>query len=214
MALASADFFVGGPAKSADILQFYNLLTGTMTDQPVILANTLRAGGSGGTGAVPFQVDGVAGLAVNLVEFRLLPTDAIPTVCFDFSGNIRMGPGGAGALDTLISRVGGNLVVTSGADLYLRSAAGGTVHMDQSSLVVADTLTGNLVSGVVGLQTQNGFIYLNSAGTSYLAYDGTYLYLQGAYFRMLTIPGFATGDKYLVVNSAGVVHASALGPVS
>ena len=56
MPLDTTNFHAQGPVKSVDLMQFYNLFTGVMTDQPVTHANTLTVGGSQGVTSVPLRV--------------------------------------------------------------------------------------------------------------------------------------------------------------
>ena len=53
MPLNSSNFVLNGHAASADLMQFVNLLTGVMTDQPVTITNTLTATTHLGNGTVP-----------------------------------------------------------------------------------------------------------------------------------------------------------------
>lgn len=74
--LDATSFIFDGPIKSTDMMQFVNLLTGAMSDQPVTISNTLSVGGDQARAAVPLKVYGSPGHQGDLIE--IYPSRAEP----------------------------------------------------------------------------------------------------------------------------------------
>jgi hypothetical protein len=66
--LDATNFVFEGPIKSTDLMQFVNLLTGAMSDQPVTISNILSVGGAQGSVPVPLKIYGAPGHIGNLIE--------------------------------------------------------------------------------------------------------------------------------------------------
>jgi hypothetical protein len=111
MPLSAINFYAGGPIKAVDMLQFYNLFTGAMTDQPVTFANALMVGGSQAVGTVPLRVNSVAFGTANIVESRAVPGDTYPVFSVGRDGTVRLGAGGATAQDASVARAVGALIL-------------------------------------------------------------------------------------------------------
>lgn len=153
MPLNATNFFPGGPIKAADMLQYYNLFTGVMLDQPVTFANTLQIGGSQSTGSVPFRVSSVAAGTANVIEVRTLPTDANPVLAIARTGPISLGAGGGSALDASLTRSGVNEITASG-----------TFKATTVSVVAGDL---TLTAGVLHLGGATGVIAGGTVSTNF-----------------------------------------------
>lgn len=105
MPLDATNFHVLGPVKSADLLQFYNLNTGVMLDQPVTFRNALSIGGNQGLTTVPLKVYGATGQNTNLIDLYSDRTQAQPGFGLSAIGSLAWGPGGTAPQDTYLSRI-------------------------------------------------------------------------------------------------------------
>jgi hypothetical protein len=105
MALNATNFVSKGPVLHADMLQFYNLFTGVMSDQPVTFRNTLNVGGNQTTSTVPLKLYGAVGQTSHLIDLYADPGQAQPGFGFGAIGTFGWGPGGTGAQDTFLSRI-------------------------------------------------------------------------------------------------------------
>jgi hypothetical protein len=105
MPLDATNFHVLGPVKSVDLLQFYNLATGVMTDQPVTQRNALSIGGNQGQTTVPLKVYGATGQNTNLIDLYVDRTAAQPGFGLTATGTFAWGPGGTAPQDTYMSRI-------------------------------------------------------------------------------------------------------------
>lgn len=110
------------PIAAAAVLQFYNLLTGAITDQPVTLRNRTALGGNQGTTDNTLTLAGVT--AQSGLQLRLLKLlgDANPSFGVSIDGVISFGPGGASATDTTISRFAANFL-SMGSGIVVTQAA-------------------------------------------------------------------------------------------
>lgn len=104
MSLDATNFHPQGPVKSVDLMQFYNLFTGVMTDQPVAFSNSLTVGGNQGLTTVPLRLYGATGQNTDLIDLYADHTQALPGFGINAPGRLAWGPGG-GAQDTFLSRV-------------------------------------------------------------------------------------------------------------
>jgi hypothetical protein len=152
MALAAVTS--GSNATALSVQQIINLLTGVMTDQPVYVANTIRAGGPGATTFAAFlggiasgTVPGSGAHAVG--EFLLDVTNQIFRMC-----TVAGSPGTWVAVGTQTDLTAGDyvLLVAGGAS----SVAGATGkaadagHQHPAKVNPAGGYTGNLFWGQLG----------------------------------------------------------------
>ena len=105
MPLDAVNFHPLGPVKSTDLQQFYNLLTGVMSDQPITQRNALSIGGNQGMTTVPLKVYGALGQNTNLLDLYVDRTAPQPGFGLSAIGTFAWGPGGAAPQDTFMSRI-------------------------------------------------------------------------------------------------------------
>jgi hypothetical protein len=103
--LSAVNFVNKGPVLHNDLLQFYNLFTGTMVDQPVTFRNTLVVGGNQGSTTVPLRIYGAVGQTGDLLDLYVDPSHAQASFGFGASGNFAWGPGGVAPQDTFLTRI-------------------------------------------------------------------------------------------------------------
>jgi hypothetical protein len=177
MPLSVVDVAPGLVIKAAHITQFYSLLTGAMTDQPVTFANTLTVGGSQSAASVPLRAASVAAGTANVFEVRTLPTDANPVLSVSRTGVLSFGAGGGTAVDATITRTAPGILTVSGLTINTLNVTGNTVLggvltvIGGASVGGAFTMSGdaqvigNLTVGAGGLNV-NGPIVFNGATTA------------------------------------------------
>lgn len=181
MPLDSTNFVIRGPVKSTDMLQFVNLFTGVMVDQPVTFRNTLQIGGNQGTTTVPLKLFGAPGQNTNLIDLYPDRTSAQPSFGFSAIGSFAWGPGGTAPQDTFLSRI----AVQNG---HTSDTAGVFINplMEiQQSLIVgttlivrgASTLTGDVAIGS-NINMGAGRINLGAAYISQYAPDLSYAFVS------------------------------------
>jgi len=127
--LTATNFITKGPVLHADLLQFYNLFTGVMTDQPITFKNTLGVGGNQGATTVPLKLYGAVGQTTHLMDLYADTTQTQPGWGIAALGGMGWGPSGGAAQDTFLSRVAtqnGHASDTSGLLIspYLEVAGG------------------------------------------------------------------------------------------
>ena len=105
MPLSAVNFVTKGPVMHADLLQFYNLFTGVMTDQPITFPNVVSIGGSQGNTTVPLKLYGAAGQTTHLFDLYADHSASQPGWGMAALGQMGWGPGGAASIDTTLSRV-------------------------------------------------------------------------------------------------------------
>lgn len=105
MPLDAVNFHPLGPVKSNDLLQFYNLVTGVMQDQPITFRNALSIGGNQGLTTVPLKVYGAVGQNTNLIDLYVDRSAPQPGFGLSALGIFGWGPGGAAPQDTFMSRI-------------------------------------------------------------------------------------------------------------
>jgi len=133
--LDTTNFHPQGPVKSVDMMQFYNLFTGVMTDQPVTFSNTLTLGGNQSVSTVPLRVYGAIGQNTNLIDLYADKNQAQPGFGFSAAGRFGWGPGGASPQDTFLSRLGtqnGHASDTPGLFITPALETSGYIQMDGS----------------------------------------------------------------------------------
>jgi hypothetical protein len=104
--LTAVDFVPKGPVKSADLIQFYNLFTGVMVDQPVTFSNALLVGGNQGQTTVPLKLFGAVGQTNHLIDLYGDRSQGQPGWGTDAKGTFSWGPGGAAPQDSFLGRIG------------------------------------------------------------------------------------------------------------
>jgi len=153
--LDTTNFHPQGPVKSVDMMQFYNLFTGVMTDQPVTFSNTLTLGGNQSVSTVPMRVYGAIGQNTDLIDLYADKNQSQPGFGLSAAGRFAWGPGGASPQDTFLSRIGTQNGHAS----------------DTPGLLINPTLevTGNVVAGgtisALGYNFTNGATLTGPAGT-------------------------------------------------
>ena len=78
MALSATGIVAGQGARAAQLSQFYDLLTGIMTDQPVTLKNILSLGGNQSVGSHLLTLTGVASQTGDYL--RVMPDGAVTPI--------------------------------------------------------------------------------------------------------------------------------------
>ena len=106
------------PIAAAHITQFYNLLTGAMTDQPVNLRNRVTLGGNQVATDNTLTLVGITAQTGYQQRSLKVVGDANPTFAWDVNGKISWGAGGASAPDTLLERVSAALLKLTGSLIY------------------------------------------------------------------------------------------------
>lgn len=105
MPLDTTNFHPLGPVKSIDLLQFSDLLTGVMLDQPITFRNALTIGGNQGLTTVPLKVYGATGQNTNLIDLYLDRTQSQAGFGLSAIGALAWGPGGTAPQDTYLTRI-------------------------------------------------------------------------------------------------------------
>jgi hypothetical protein len=190
MPLNATNFVALGPVKSVDMKQFYDLLTGTMTDQPVTFRNGLSIGGNQNVATVPLKLYGAPGQTTNLLDLYVDRTAAQPGFGFSAIGSFGWGPGGAAALDTFMSRIAqqnghaddtAGILINPGLEVVGPSKFG-------SSVVIAGALTAgslNVSGGGLGTIGATRINFSPSAFIQAYGPDNTYIELP----KLTVTPG-------------------------
>jgi hypothetical protein len=194
MPLSAVNFVPQGPIKSADLIQFFNLFTGTMTDQPVTFKNTLTVGGNQGVSSAPLRVQGVSAQTANFVEVRLLAADAQPAFIVNPTGTLGWGPGGGTAVDATLSRSGVGILTVSGAGAAVAQFNG--VSAAVNYLNIGNAITGN--SPFIQALGADGNVAARiiSKGTAGVQIEG------GTGIILLAAPAGGTPVNYLQIQNA------------
>jgi hypothetical protein len=134
--LDTSNFHAQGPVKSTDLMQFYNLFTGVMTDQPVAHSNSVAVGGNQGLTTVPLRVYGAVGQNTNLIDLYADKTQAQPGFGLSAAGRFGWGPGGISPQDTFLSRIGIQSGPTDTPGLFIAPSltVNGTLTLQAGSL--------------------------------------------------------------------------------
>lgn len=116
MALSSSGITAGAsPISAAQNIQYFNALTGVMTDQPITIKNTLSVGGGDeATSANKLTLNGVASQTGYMLRVLLAIGDANPTFAFDKTGKMSWGPGSGTPVDTTLERVAATILGANG----------------------------------------------------------------------------------------------------
>lgn len=170
MPLDISGVVTGQVIQAAHITQFYNLLTGLMTDQVVTLKNQVTVGGNQGTGVTPLVVQGVSGQTADLFDVK------------QFGGTIAFGVSAAGAI-TFSSGVtvsSGGIVVTGASNFVTGGVtvqAGGLwVQAGGLGIGIAPVASTVLIATGYNITMQNapgGSIFLTGDQVHGLNFDGT-----------------------------------------
>lgn len=170
MPLQSTNMYAGGPIKAADIIQFFNLFTGVMTDQPVTLANTLTVGGSQSDASVPLRVSSQATGTARVFEVRTLQADANPVFGVSRLGVLSFGAGGGTATDTTITRSAVNQLTFSGGAIIttggLQVTAGNVGIGPAPSAGIGLNMTGPLTTGATQLGVNVAPTFANASSSA------------------------------------------------
>jgi hypothetical protein len=148
--LTAVNFVNKGPVLHADLLQFYNLFTGVMIDQPVTFKNAVSIGGSQGISTVPLRLYGTTGQSGHLIDLYTDPTQAQPGFGFSALGSFGWGPGGTAGQDTFLSRVArqnGHASDTAGLLVQPYLEVMGTVQATGLTSLGGASITGALSAG-------------------------------------------------------------------
>ncbi|HSS25390.1 MAG TPA: hypothetical protein VLL82_13550 [Mycobacterium sp.] len=192
MPLSAVNFITKGPVLHADLLQFFNLFTGVMVDQPVTFSNVLAIGGNQGATTVPLKLYGAVGQTTHLLDLYPDRTSAQPGFGFSAIGNFGWGPGGDAPIDTSLSRIGTQFGTADMAGLSIvpRLRMGGDLDMFGSIVFPSGSAIADGGAGVVNLGTHAavqsllyvGFDhgqYLNEVGPGLMGIQPTLL-IHGA----------------------------------
>lgn len=116
MALSNTGISSGSsPIAATHVSQFFDLLTGAMTDQAVTIKNALTVGGgSEGIGTPKVTLVGLGGQTAAMIRALLLSGDANPTWQIDKNGKQSWGPGGGSAVDTTLERSIATFLLSNG----------------------------------------------------------------------------------------------------
>lgn len=162
MALAAVNIAAGNTISAAHVHQYYDLLTGGMTDQPVSLPNTVTIGGSQSIGSTTLRVQGVTGQTGNLLELRTLASDVNAVFSVSPVGALAFGPGGGTAVDTTITRSSINQLTLSGALQVNGNVGIGVAPASNTAVAVSPTVnasgaaaTGLLINPTLVAQVNN-----------------------------------------------------------
>lgn len=155
MPLDATDFVFNAPIKSTDMMQFFNLLTGAMKDQPVTLSNALSVGGDQSQAtalAVYGGIDLYAQRGDQTPGFGIGPNGlSWAGVVFDraASGGVRIAPRLEVTGDLSVSgHITGDLPFDQYITSYLRTVRPGTLGVPGGFVVgQADPWGANLTSG-------------------------------------------------------------------
>jgi len=148
-------------------MQFYNLFTGTMIDQPVTFSNTLTVGGNQSVSTVPLRLYGAVGQTTNLLDLYADKNQAQPGFGFNALGKFAWGPGGTAPQDTFLSRIAtqnGHAADTPGLLITPAVEIAGNLTINAALLTTAPTNL-QVLSGGANL-------YLGAQGTAYWAVQG------------------------------------------
>lgn len=150
--------------RAAHVTQFYDLLTGVTTDQPVTLKNVVRVGGNQSTGSTVLRLDGVAAQTGKMLELFTLAGDTQPAIAIDKAGIVSWGPGGGSALDVTLARLDTNGLLLSkdfsltdqgsdpaapGAGLTRIFSKAGVVYARAGAAGTAQPIASDIVAGQV-----------------------------------------------------------------
>lgn len=206
MPLDPTNFHPLGPVKSVDMMQFYNVLTGVMKDQPISLSNVVTIGGDQGVTSVPLKLYGAQGQNTNLIDLYPDKTSAQPTFGFSASGAHAWGPGGTAPQDTFMSRIGlqnGHAVDTPGLLIIPGLEVAGDIRVVGGDVIIeGGTVTGEFeVPPVVTLTRINWNPLSGGAFIQAYAGDGTYVHMP----KLTVTPG-TTALAGLVVNGNSTMN--------
>lgn len=172
MPLTAVDFVPKGPVKSADLLQFYNLFTGVMTDQPVTFSNVLTVGGNQGQTTVPLKLYGAIGQTNHLIDLYADRTQSQPGWGTDAKGDFAWGPGGTAPQDTFLSRIAtqnGHSSDTAGLLVNPRLEVSGVFQPNEIAFPNGSTIQqygANTLIVTNHLAVQNN-LYIGGSGQTY-----------------------------------------------
>jgi len=174
MPLTAVNFVTKGPVLHNDLLQFFNLFTGVMVDQPVTFKNILTLGGNQGTTTVPLKLYGAVGQTSHLLDLYTDNTNANPGWGIAASGLMAWGPGGAAPTDTTLSRVAvqnghstdtAGLLITPYLDVAGSMQVNGALTFKTSGAVINQGSAGSLLATINQDLQVNRMLVTGTPGT-------------------------------------------------
>lgn len=201
MPLNATNIVTGDIILATDVIQFYNLFTGVMTDQAVTLKSQVTIGGNHAANVVPLVVQGVSGQTANLFAVQ------------QFSGSVAFGVSSTGSVTFggAVTVSGGGVTIT-GASTFV---SGGVTVQAGGLTVTAGGLTvaagGATIGGLLTAQSGallTGSVMVASSGSAFsqLEVSGTGATSWGGYASAGTNnPGTLspTGGVFTINDSAG-----------
>jgi hypothetical protein len=226
----------GGGARTANLRQYGNSYPGTPNDFEIITSGDIRLTPTGLDTIVTGRL--TVSDNVGLASTKKLYLDGVA-----MSGDTYITESAANSLDLVsggvtIASVSGQLALTATKKLFFDGVtATGNTYITETSADVLDLFAGGVKtlsvlsthiiigSGLlrspaatsINIQpAAGGFTGLSISGTTGLTSlaDGLTVAAGLLTLSAYTAATFVAGDKYLVVNASGVVHVSALGPLS
>lgn len=144
------------PIDASHITQFYNLLTGVMTDQPVTLKNRVAVGGNQITTDHTLTLVGITSQTGFQQRSLKVVGDANPTFAWDVNGKISWGAGGASAPDTTLERQAAGILKINGSWVYGQIATPSAPGASTSILYFKADGLPYFRSGAAGAETAVG----------------------------------------------------------
>lgn len=105
MALTRVNIDPGKTVEATHVNQYYDVLTGAITDQVITLANRMNLGGSQGASDNLLTLRGVTSQTGQMIRVLLASGDAQPAFSLDKNGKLAWGAGGGSATDTTLERI-------------------------------------------------------------------------------------------------------------
>jgi hypothetical protein len=214
MALDVSGVATGQVIQAAHVYQYFNLLTGVMTDQAVSLKNQLTVGGSQGTGAVPLTVNGVSGQTADFFDCTAFGGAAGGVFKIPVSGNVTFGLGLTVTTNGITVTAGGITVSNGGITI---TAGGEVITAGGLQVTAGGVAIGGASSGarfgayVTGTLTATGAnaagVWVDATATAGANAD----VLAGLIVNPVFAPGAFTGTSMygIAVGTNSVAQASA-----
>jgi len=207
MPLTAVNFVTKGPVLHNDLLQFFNLFTGVMVDQPVTFKNTLTIGGNQGSTTVPLKLYGAVGQTSHLLDLYTDNTNANPGWGIAASGLMAWGPGGASPTDTFLSRVAvqnghssdtAGLLISPYLDVAGSAQIDGALTFKTSGATINQGTAGSLLTFINQDLTVNRFLTAGLAnsvpnGSAILALGGSPTSANGGNQSIISCFGASSG---------------------
>src|SRR5215471_3732897 len=168
-------------------MQFYNLFTGVMTDQPVTFSNTLTLGGNQSVSTVPLRVYGAIGQNTDLIDLYADKNQAQPGFGFSAVGRFAWGPGGASPQDTFLSRIAtqnGHSSDTAGLLITPRLEVAGPIAFGNGATISAPGGSPNQLNVTQDLSVAGALLFTPSGTTITQGASGTQQIAVGSDLRV------------------------------